>query len=123
MDTAQITASIVNAIRDIATLFVMYIVILKLQLPYLQVLLAYVAVKVLARIFTQLVRPRNLGRDNRPTPVYGLAIGMVGLLLTLAALIGVLVFASYRFSKLEVLGLFVTGIATTTVYDAVVKRV
>ena len=122
MDTPQMTAVVLGITRDIATLVVMYMVILKFRLPYVQVLLAYAAVKMITRFYDDVVQHRIIAGDRRPTLLYGLIFGMVALLFSVASFIGVPFIATYRFSFFEAVGVLITGLIATNVMGAIVRQ-
>lgn len=103
-------------------LVVMYMVILKYRLPYAQVLLAYVVLKVIEKIYQNVIRHRIITGDNSPLTSTGMTLGLMDILLTFIAFIGVPIIAAYRFSALQVAGVFATGFATGSIADAVIQR-
>lgn len=122
MDTPKLTDALLTGGVYVAILAVMYSVILKYRLPYAQVLLAYVVLKLLEAIYVNVIRHRIIAGDNRPMPSYGMAFGIMDIVLLFAAFIGVPIIASYRFSALQVGGVLATGLATGTVANAVIQR-
>jgi hypothetical protein len=122
MDTSKLVDSLLTAAEYGGILAVMYMVILQYRLPYLLVLLAYIVVRILGAIYNNIIRHRIIAGDNRPMPAYGLVFGIIDIVLLFAALIGVPVMASYRFSALEVGGVFVTGLATSMISNKVLQR-
>ena len=122
MDTSKLVDSLLTAAEYGGILAVMYMVILQYRLPYLLVLLAYIVVRILGAIYNNVIRHRIIAGDNRPMPAYGLVFGIIDIVLLFAALIGVPVMASYRFSALEVGGVFVTGLATSMISNKVLQR-
>jgi hypothetical protein len=122
MDTPKLVDSLLTAAEYAGILAVMYMVILQYRLPYLLVLLAYIVVRILGAIYNNIIRHRIIAGDNRPMPAYGLVFGIIDIVLLFAALIGVPVMASYRFSALEVGGVFVTGLATSMISNKVLQR-
>ena len=122
MDTSKLVDSLLTAAEYAGILAVMYMVILQYRLSYLLVLLAYIVVRILGAIYNNVIRHRIIAGDNRPMPAYGLVFGIIDIVLLFAALIGVPVMASYRFSALEVGGVFVTGLATSMISNKVLQR-
>ena len=122
MDTSKLVDSLLTAAEYGGILAVMYMVILQYRLPYLLVLLAYIVVRILGAIYNNVIRHRIIAGDNRPMPAYGLMFGIMDIVLLFAALIGVPIMASYRFSTLQVGGVLVTGIAAGVASNAVIQR-
>jgi hypothetical protein len=122
MDTPHLVDALLTGAEYVGILAVMYMVILQYRLPYMHVLLAYVALKFIAAIYNNVIRHRIIAGDNRPMPAYGLMFGIMDIVLLFAALIGVPIMASYRFSTLQVGGVLVTGIAAGVASNAVIQR-
>lgn len=122
MDTPHLVDALLTGGVYVVILAVMYLVILTYRLPYAQVLLAYVVLKLLEAIYTNVIRHRIIAGDNRPMPGYGMALGITDIVLLFAAFIGVPIIASYRFSALQVGGVFATGFAAGTVANLITRR-
>lgn len=122
MDTPKFTDSLLTAGIYIGILVVMYMVILTYRLPYVQVLLVYVVLKLLEALYANVIRHRIIAGDNRPMPSYGMAFGVTDMVLAFAAFIGVPIMAAYRFSALEAAGVLVTGFAAGTVANIVTRQ-
>lgn len=127
MDTPKVADALLTAAEYIGILIVMYMVIVQYRLPYIQVLIAYIAVKFVAAFYNNVIRHRLIG-DGKSSdkggllPSYGLTLGIMDMALAFAAFIGVPIIASYRFSALEVGGVLVTGFAAGMASTAVIQR-
>ena len=123
MDTPQLTVSFLNAVRDIATFGIMYVVLMRYNVSLVPALVVYAGLRVAAKLYTEFATPQILAGDRRPTPSYGLAIGMVNLLLVLAVVVGVPVLFYMRFSFVAAIAAFVLNLLVSSFTLAVVKRI
>lgn len=122
MGLSKNTDAIITGGISVSFLVVMYIVILKYRLPYAQVLLAYVILKIIEAIYRNVIRHRIITGDNSPLTSTGMTLGVMDLLLLFISFIGVPIIAAYRFSALQVAGVFATGYASGSIADAVIQR-
>ncbi len=122
MDTPKLVDALLTGGLRLVALYVMYLAIFTYRLPDLQVVLAYAALTVLLRLYDDVIRHRIIGGDNRPMPGYGLALGIMDMLILFGSFVGVGILASYRFSVLESIGVLVGSVVTGSVTDAVVRR-
>jgi hypothetical protein len=122
MDTPKLVDALLTGGLRLVALYVMYLAIFTYRLPYLQVVLAYAALTVLLRIYDDVIRHRIIGGDNRPMPGYGMALGIMDMLILFGSFVGVGIMSSYRFSVLESVGVLVGSVVTGSVTDAVVRR-
>jgi hypothetical protein len=124
MDSRNTLDTTITLIIQYGIVAIIYFVIFQYRLPYLQTLAIYTGLSMIPQIYMKTFQRSILKGDRSSLPNWTISQDVLFLIIisTIPAF-AVPIMASYRFSGLEAVGLFIAGFVGASVAQAVIRRI